>query len=55
VFTRDGDGTLRHFCSVHPRRSDDIGERGIDLLAPVWNLLDLLPQGCGAWYPSVSH
>ncbi|WP_328423035.1 DUF899 family protein [Streptomyces sp. NBC_00443] len=55
VFTRDGDGTLRHFYSVHPRMSDDIDERGIDLLAPVWNLLDLLPQGRGDWYPSVAY
>ncbi|WP_406196805.1 MULTISPECIES: DUF899 family protein [unclassified Streptomyces] len=55
VFTRDGDGTLRHFYSAHPRMSDDIGERGIDRLAPVWNLLDLLPQGRGDWYPSVAY
>ncbi|WP_405589496.1 DUF899 family protein [Streptomyces sp. NBC_01092] len=55
VFTRDGDGTVRHFYSVHPRMSPDIAERGIDVLAPVWHLLDLTPQGRGDWYPSVDY
>lgn len=55
VFTRDADGTIRHFYSAHPRMSDEIGERGIDLLAPVWPLLDLLPKGRGDWYPSVVY
>ncbi|MFI9024130.1 hypothetical protein [Streptomyces sp. NPDC053560] len=32
--TRDSDGSVRHFYSAHPRMSDDIDERGIDLLAP---------------------
>src|ERR671935_1132251 len=30
VFTRDSDGTLRHFYSGHPWLADDINERGID-------------------------
>ena len=55
VFTRDDDGTVRHFYSTHPRMADDIKERGIDLLAPVWHLLDLTPQGRGDWYPSVEY
>ncbi|MCB5908368.1 DUF899 family protein [Streptomyces pinistramenti] len=55
VFTRDGDGTVRHRYSAHPRLADDIGERGIDLLAPVWHLLDLTPQGRGDWYPNLGH
>jgi predicted dithiol-disulfide oxidoreductase (DUF899 family) len=29
VFTRDSDGTLRHFYSGHPRLADDIKERGM--------------------------
>ena len=28
----------------------DIPERGIDLLSPVWNVLDLTPEGRGDWY-----
>ncbi|WP_208884706.1 DUF899 family protein [Streptomyces sp. PBH53] len=55
VFTRDSDGTVRHFYSAHPRMADDIDERGIDLLAPVWHLLDLTPRGRGDWYPSLDY
>ncbi len=50
VFTRANDGTLRHFYSAHPSMADDIKERGIDLLTPVYNILDLTPQGRGDWY-----
>jgi predicted dithiol-disulfide oxidoreductase (DUF899 family) len=55
VFTRDDDGTVRHFYSAHPRMAGDIAERGIDLLAPVWHLLDLTPQGRGDWYPTIDY
>jgi predicted dithiol-disulfide oxidoreductase (DUF899 family) len=55
VFTKDADGTIRHFYTAHPRMAPDIKERGIDFLTPVWNMLDLTPQGRGEkWYPSVS-
>lgn len=55
VFTRDGDGKLRHFYSVHPSMSGEIKERGIDLLCPVYNVLDLTPQGRGDWYAGLSY
>ena len=55
VFTRDGDGALRHFYSGHPWLADDIKERGIDELIPVWNLLDLTPQGRGKFYASLDY
>lgn len=55
VFTRDGDGTIRHFYSAHPRMADDIDQRGIDLLVPVWHLLDLTPQGRGDWSASLDY
>jgi predicted dithiol-disulfide oxidoreductase (DUF899 family) len=55
VFTRDSDGTLRHFYSVHPWLADDVKERGIDELNPIWNLLDLTPQGRGAFYASLDY
>src|SRR5207245_10648194 len=55
VFTRDADGTVRHFYSAHPRMAADIGERGIDLLSPVWHVLDLTPQRRGAWYASLNY
>lgn len=55
VFTRDGNGKLRHFYSVHPSMSGEIKERGIDLLCPVYNVLDLTPQGRGDWYADLSY
>jgi predicted dithiol-disulfide oxidoreductase (DUF899 family) len=55
VFTRDGDGSVRHFYSVHPRMSDDIDQRGIDLLSPVWHILDLTPRGRGDWFAALGY
>jgi predicted dithiol-disulfide oxidoreductase (DUF899 family) len=55
VFTRDGQGTLRHFYSTHPRMDDDIDQRGIDLLSPVWHVLDLTPEGRDDWYPELAY
>ena len=55
VFTRDGDGTLRHFYSGHPWLSEEIDQRGVDLYTPVWNLLDLTPRGRGEWYPELHY
>ncbi len=55
VFTLDADGTPRHFYSAHPRMADDVGERGIDLLNPIWHLLDLTPRGRGDWYAELSY
>jgi len=55
VFTRNADGTLRHFYSAHPRMAPDIKERGLDLLTPVYNVLDLTPQGRGDWYASLDY
>ncbi|MEU9206757.1 DUF899 family protein [Streptomyces sp. NPDC048415] len=55
VFTRDADGRVRHRYSAHPRMSEDIDQRGIDLLAPVWHLLDLTPRGRGDWYANLNY
>jgi predicted dithiol-disulfide oxidoreductase (DUF899 family) len=55
VFTRDADGTLRHFYSAHPQMAPDIKERGLDLFSPVYNVLDLTPQGRGDWYASLDY
>src|SRR5215831_20304867 len=55
VFTRDTDGTLRHFYSGHPWLADDVKERGIDELTPIWNVLDLTPQGRGSFYASLDY
>ncbi|MFE0188428.1 DUF899 family protein [Streptomyces sp. NPDC059008] len=55
VFTRDDDGSVRHFYSVHPRMSDDIDQRGIDLLSPVWHLLDLTRRGRDDWFAALGY
>ena len=55
VFTRDSDGTLRHFYSGHPWLAENIKERGIDELNPIWNVLDLTPQGRGTFYASLDY
>jgi predicted dithiol-disulfide oxidoreductase (DUF899 family) len=55
VFTRDRAGTLRHFYTTHPWLDDDMNERGIDLLQPVYNMLDLTPPGRGKWYASLDY
>ncbi|HTV75135.1 MAG TPA: hypothetical protein VME66_15695 [Candidatus Acidoferrales bacterium] len=43
------------FYTAHPQLADDIYERGIDRLTPVYNMLDLTPQGRGDWYASLSY
>lgn len=55
VFTTDGLGTVRHFYTTHPRMDTEIDQRGIDLLSPVWHLLDLTPQGRDDWYAELAH
>jgi predicted dithiol-disulfide oxidoreductase (DUF899 family) len=55
VFARDSDGTLRHFYSAHPSMADDVRERGIDLLCPVYHVLDLTPEGRGDWYAELGY
>lgn len=55
VFTRDGNGAVRHFYSAHPRMSDDIDQRGIDLLCPVWHFLDLTRHGRDEWFAALSY
>jgi predicted dithiol-disulfide oxidoreductase (DUF899 family) len=55
VFTRDRGGTIRHAYSSHPWMGEDARERGIDLLTPVYNLLDLTPQGRGDWSAQLAY
>jgi len=43
------DGQVRHFYTL-PANFHDDAEGGIDVLSPVWNVLDLLPGGRGNWY-----
>jgi predicted dithiol-disulfide oxidoreductase (DUF899 family) len=55
VFTRASDGTLRHVYSAHPWMAEEINQRGIDLLTPVYNLLDLTPEGRDDWYAKLTY
>jgi predicted dithiol-disulfide oxidoreductase (DUF899 family) len=54
VFTRDSDG-IRHFYTAHPRMAHDVSERGLDLMSPIWHILDLTPQGRGDWYAGLDY
>lgn len=53
VFTRERDGTLHHFYTGTAQH-DETHYRGLDLLTPVWHLLDLTPDGRPDWHPALS-
>ncbi len=55
VFARSPDGSPRHFYSASAYLSDDHPYRGMDLLSPVWNVLDLTPEGRGDWLPALEY
>ena len=59
VFTRDADGTVRHFWGGEMDGSTlDPGQdpRGAPDFSPLWNVLDLTPQGRGTdWYPELDY
>jgi predicted dithiol-disulfide oxidoreductase (DUF899 family) len=41
--------------SAPAQMTDEIKTRGIDLLSPVWNLLDITPDGRGQWDPKLTY
>ena len=55
VFKLSKDGSVKHFYSVSAQMTDEIKTRGIDLLSPVWNLLDITPDGRGQWDPKLKY
>ena len=55
VFTRTSRGDVHHLYSAHPWMSKEIKERGIDLMSPIWHVLDLTPQGRGDWYAKLEY
>ena len=55
VFNRDSHGAVHHFYTAHPWMSPEIKERGIDLMSPIWHVLDLTPQGRGHWYANLEY
>jgi predicted dithiol-disulfide oxidoreductase (DUF899 family) len=54
VFRKDGDGVVRHLYTCIPDFVPN-EQRGLDLLCPVWNILDIVPEGRGEWYPNNSY
>jgi predicted dithiol-disulfide oxidoreductase (DUF899 family) len=54
VFNRAADGKIYHFYTTEASLGPG-HHRGIDLFTPVWNLLDLLPEGRENWMPKHSY
>jgi predicted dithiol-disulfide oxidoreductase (DUF899 family) len=55
VFTRGADGAPLHFYTTHPGMGDGIEQRGLDLLNPIWNFLDLTPGGRGDFMAKLEY
>jgi predicted dithiol-disulfide oxidoreductase (DUF899 family) len=58
VFSRRPDGVHHFWSSELNMIPDDPGQNGrhIDLMWPLWNVLDTTPEGRGTdWYPSLSY
>ncbi len=54
VFTLGADGRARHFYSGGAIMAE--GQyRGMDLLSPLWNFLDLTPEGRGDFMPQLGY
>jgi predicted dithiol-disulfide oxidoreductase (DUF899 family) len=51
VFRKDEEGKVRHVYTAYAS-IDPGSERGLDLLAGTYNVLDLTPEGRGDWYAS---
>jgi predicted dithiol-disulfide oxidoreductase (DUF899 family) len=54
VFRLGPDGRPRHFYTQCAMMASGHW-RGMDLLSPVWNFLDLTPEGRGDWMPKRSY
>jgi predicted dithiol-disulfide oxidoreductase (DUF899 family) len=58
VFNKGDDGVIRHFYSIEGHLMNVGGgdPRHLDLYWPLWQLLDLTPEGRGqTWYPDFSY
>jgi predicted dithiol-disulfide oxidoreductase (DUF899 family) len=58
VFTKDAQGTIRHFWSGELGGTQDPGQdpRGAPEMSPLWNVLDTIPAGRGTdWYPKIDY
>ncbi|KAF2470992.1 DUF899-domain-containing protein [Lindgomyces ingoldianus] len=50
----DGEGKVRFLYQTNPHFDRDV-IRGMDLLTPVWNILDITPEGRGDWDPGFEY
>ena len=60
VFTRDdsANGAIRHFWGsemMFAPAEEGQNMRHVDMMWPLWNVLDVTPGGRGDWYPSLSY
>jgi len=58
VFKKDPDGTVRHFWGseiLYVPEEPGQHHRAGDLVDPVWGLLDMSPEGRGAFFPKVEY
>lgn len=58
VYRRDGDAVRVFYAAEMPMDAADPGEdpRGAVDIAPLWNILDMTPEGRGTdWYPSLDY
>lgn len=59
VFTKAGDGEVRHFYASELFFADSpegLHARHVDMIWPLWNVLDLTPEGRGAdWFPKLEY
>ena len=60
VFVKDGldQGPIRHFWGsemVFAPAEDGQNMRHVDMMWPLWNVLDVTPVGRGDWYPALSY
>ena len=57
VFTKTSDGIFHsyHTEAMFANAEEGQDPRHVDMLWPLWNVLDLTPEGRGNWYPSLSY
>ena len=56
VFTKDGDGIVRHFYGAEKLYVNTPGHpRHVDRIWPIWNVLDLTPEGRDGWFPRLAY
>ena len=56
IFVRR-DGEVRHFYNAEQLYADRPGKhpRHVDRIWPIWNILDMTPEGRGDWFPQLNY